>query len=160
MAEVNGVYSFLDVQCSIAGPGVQASLGNGSGASEEGITVAMAGDKNTMSIGADGSPMHSLHASKGGMITVRLLKTSPTNRILQQAYNFQTSGGSANHGQNTIVVSNTQTGDVITGRFCAFKKQPELAYAVDGNHNEWAFDVGKIDQVLGSGSPALSAFGT
>lgn len=159
MAEVNGVYSFLDVQAAIQGPGISAALGAGAGAAEEGITTAMVGDKNTMTIGADGSGMHSLHASKAATYTVRLLKTSPVNRVLMNAYNFQTNNGSANHGQNTITISNLQTGDRITGRFCAFKKVPDLNYAVEGQFNEWVFDVVKHDPVLGSGSPALGAFG-
>lgn len=159
MAEPNGVYSFLDVRASITGPGVAASLGSDAGVAEEGITVAMVGDKNTLVTGADGTPMHSLHASKAATYTVRLLKTSPINRILMGAYNFQTNGGSANHGQNTITISNTQTGDRMTGRFCAFKKVPDIVYAVEGGMNEWVFDVGKSDPLLGSGAPALGNFG-
>lgn len=159
MVETVGVYTFLDVQGSIVGPGVSASIGSGAGASEEGLTVAMAGDKNTMTIGADGTPMHSLHASKGGMVTLRLLKTSPLNRVLANAYAAQTSGGSSQHGRNQIAISNTQSGDVITCRFCAFKKLPDINYAVEGGRNEWVFDAGKIDMTLGSGSPALGAFG-
>ncbi len=40
----------------------------------------MGGPKNTMTIGADGEVMHSLHADKSGTVTVNLLKTSPTNK--------------------------------------------------------------------------------
>jgi hypothetical protein len=38
--------------------------------------------KNTMTVGADGEVMHSLHAGKSGTITVTLLKTSPVNKKL------------------------------------------------------------------------------
>ena len=67
-------YSFLDFSASIVGPGGAFDLGYGSGNAEEGVTVAMLEAKNTMTIGADGTPMHSLHAGKSGTITVTLLK--------------------------------------------------------------------------------------
>ncbi|EAP1742638.1 DUF3277 family protein [Salmonella enterica] len=65
-------YSFTDVTASISGPTGVIDLGYGSASSEEGITVAMAGPKNTMTIGADGEVMNSLHADKSGTVTVKL----------------------------------------------------------------------------------------
>lgn len=69
-------YSFMDVTATLTGPTGSIDLGYGSASSEEGIVVAMGGPKNTMTIGADGEVMHSLHADKSGTITVNLLKTS------------------------------------------------------------------------------------
>ncbi|MEM0404003.1 DUF3277 family protein [Escherichia coli] len=63
-------YSFLDVTASLIGPTGVIDLGQGSANSEEGITQTMGGNKNTMTIGADGEVMHSLHADKSGTITV------------------------------------------------------------------------------------------
>ena len=82
-------YSFMDVTASLSGPTGEIDLGYGSASSEEGITVAMGGPKNTMTIGADGEVMHSLHADKSGTVTVNLLKTSPTNKKLSLAYNAE-----------------------------------------------------------------------
>jgi hypothetical protein len=147
-------YSFEDVVASISGPGGVIPLGNGAGNADEGITVAMSEDKNTMVTGADGSVMHSLHASQSGRVTVRLLKTSPTNALLSAMYNFQTQS-SANHGQNTMLISNPQRGDVISCQQVAFAKQPDLAYAKEGNVQEWEFDAGYIHEILGIGSPTL-----
>jgi hypothetical protein len=45
--------------------------------------------KNTMTVGADGEVMHSLHGGKSGTITVTLLKTSPVNKKLSLMYNAQ-----------------------------------------------------------------------
>lgn len=145
-------YSFLDCAASIAGPGGGFQLGNGSGNAEEGITTAMMEDKNTMTIGADGSVMHSLHAGKGGTVTVRLIKTSPVNAQLSEMYNFQAKS-SASWGQNTITIRDMARGDTITCQLCAFKKHPDVAYAKDGNIHEWAFDAGVIDHQLGTGTP-------
>ncbi len=113
----------------------------------------MVEDKNSMVIGADGSVMHSLHAGKGCTVTIRLLKTSPVNYQLMSLFNYQTTS-SANHGQNTISIRNPVRGDSITVSQAAFKKQPDLSYAKDGNTVEWGFD-GVSDTILGIGTPAI-----
>lgn len=143
-------YSFLDVNATLRAPNGVVSLGAGAGSAEEGITTAMAEDKNTQTTGADGKVMNSLHAANKGTITVRLLKTSPANAQLARMYAEQRQS-SANWGQNTIVVSDTARGDFITAAECAFKKFPDIVYSKDGNMNEWTFDAGDIDQVLGGG---------
>lgn len=148
-------YSFQDVSANYSGPGGNFTLANGAGASEEGVTIAMVDDKSTMVNGADGSVMHSLHAGKGGQVTVRLLKTSPQNSLMSRAYAFETAS-SALFGQSTITLRNPQTGDIITCRQCAWRKLPDLSYAKDGNTQEWAFNAGYVDVLLGSGAPALN----
>lgn len=141
-------YSFIDVSASLTGPTGSIDLGYGSANSEEGITVVMAEAKNTMTVGADGEVMHSLHAGKSGTITVTQLKTSPVNKKLSLMYNAQ-SQSSATWGNNVIVVRNKVSGDISTARSCAFQKQPDHANAKVGNTVSWVFDCGKIDQLLG-----------
>lgn len=142
-------YSFVDVSATLIGPGGVISFGNGSGAAEEGITIEQAEDKDTMTIGADGTPMHSLHAGKQGTITVRLLKTSPVNAQMQAMYDLQQLSSAA-WGQNIILVSHVASGDVTSGRSAAFRRSPTLTYAKDGGINEWSFNVGLIDRVFGT----------
>ncbi|WP_336818110.1 DUF3277 family protein [Cedecea sp. MMO-103] len=141
-------YSFLDVTATLNGPTGVIDLGQGSANSEEGITQTMGGNKNTMTIGADGEVMHSLHADKSGTITVTLLKTSPVNKKLSLSYNAQ-SQSSATWGNNVIVIRNTASGDISTARSCAFQKQPDFNNAKEGGTVAWVFDCGKIDQLLG-----------
>jgi len=143
-----GTYSFMDVTASMTGPTGIIDLGYGSANSEEGITIAMTEAKNTMTTGADGEVMHSLHAGKSGTVTVTLLKTSPVNKKLSLAYNAQ-SQSSALWGNNVIVVRNNVSGDITTVRSAAFQKQPDHANAKVGNTVSWVFDGGKIDQLLG-----------
>jgi len=145
---VSKTHSFLDVQATLIGVGAVINLGAGSAVAEEGITISQSGDKNTMTIGSDGEGMHSLHADKSGTVTVRYLKTSPTNAKLMALYAVQ-SLSSAVWGQNLITITNPQVGDVTTCRGVAFKKKPDLAYAKDGGTVEWVFDVIKIDTLLG-----------
>ena len=142
-------YSFLDVKAALVGPGGALNLGQGAANAEEGITIEPTEDVDTMTVGADGTPMHSLHADKSGTVTVRLLKTSPVNQKLSQMYAFQTAS-SSNHGQNTISLSNSHSQDFITCQQVAFKRAPNLTYAKEGGMNEWVFNAGIIDRTLGA----------
>lgn len=142
-------YSFLNVNAAMVGPGGAVNLGQGAAAAEEGISVEPTENIDTMTIGADGTPMHSLHADKSGTVTIRLLKTSPVNEKLAQMYAFQTASAK-NHGQNTITISNNHMQDVITCQQVAFQKAPPLTYAKEGGTNEWTFNAGIIDRTLGS----------
>ena len=94
-------YSFLNVVAAIAGPSAAFNIGAGAQVAEQGITIAPNEDKNSMIIGADGRGQHTLIASNGGLITVRLLKVSPVNGQLQLAYDVQ-AASSALWGQKII----------------------------------------------------------
>ena len=142
------VYSFLDVRCAMVGPGGSVNFGNGAGDSEEGITIVPNVDINNMEIGADGSGQNSLIINKSGTVTISLLKTSPTNQILQTMFNLQTAT-TANHGQNTITLT-LSNGETITCAQVAFKRVTDLAYKTVAGFNEWAFDCVKIDRTLGA----------
>ena len=146
---MSNTYSFLDVNAGIVGPGGAFSLGNGAGVAEEGISITATEDISAMTIGADGTGMHSLHADKSGVLTVRVLKTSPVNQLLMNLYNFQTASGAA-HGQNTIAINDKSRGDAIICTQAAFKKVPDLTFAKDGGTNEWTFNVIRIERTLGS----------
>jgi hypothetical protein len=142
-------YSFLNVQATITGPGGSFNIGQGAGVSEEGITIEMAADKATMTIGADGTGMHSLHADKSGTVTVRLLKTSPQNAKLMAMYDLQTAT-SVLYGQNVITVTDTGSNDSTGCRGVGFKKKPNLVYAKEGQMMEWVFNAIAIDSLLGT----------
>jgi len=141
-------YSFLNTNCTITGPGGSVNLGAGASVAEEGITLEPNDDISTMTIAADGSVMHSLGANKSRTLTVRLLKTSATNKALSLMYAFQTASP-ANHGNNTISLANAQTRDAITCQQVAFKRGVPLTYGKEGGMNEWTFDAGIVDVTLG-----------
>jgi hypothetical protein len=148
-------YSFINVGCSIVGPSGAFSLGNEAGTAEGGVSIEMAEDKATMTIGADGSPMHSLHAGQGGTVTVRLLKVSSTNALLSAMYALDTAVP-GNYGRNTIVITDFSRGDAVTCMFCGFRRQPANTWAKDGNTIEWVFNAGYIFETLGAGDTVLS----
>jgi len=143
-------YSFQDIMASITGPSGTVSLGAGSAASDGGISIVMVEDKSTMTIGADGAVMHSLHAGKGSTVTVRLLKTSPTNQLLSQMYALDTSGSGV-YGFNTISVRDLQLNDVVVAQQCAFAKFADVTYSKEGGEMVWTFHAGITDFILGSG---------
>lgn len=143
-------YSFESITASIVGPNGSFPIGQGAGVSAEGITIERSEPKNTRTTGADGSWMHALHAGKSGKITIRLLKNSPTNALLSAMYDADTNNPAA-HGQNVIKVTSVLSGDNHSGEGCAFTQYPSVTYATEGPMMEWAFDVGKLESVLGSG---------
>jgi hypothetical protein len=143
-------YSFLDIQATMTGPGGVVVFGGQGGAAKEGITIEPTEDIGTLTIGAGGEGMHSLHAGRPAQAMIRLLKTSPINAILQAMYNLQVSSGSL-YGRNVIVVSDTARGDVITCIAAAFKRFPSITYAEDGNMNEWSLNVAQVSWLLGTG---------
>lgn len=144
-------YSFLDTQASIVGPGIICALGAGAATAKEGISYEFAEDKDTMTIGADGNGIHSLHGGNAGTVTVRLLKNSPTNAFLQAAYDFQRLS-SANWGQNTITITNSVSFDTITCAGVAFRRNAPNAFAEEANVIEWSFNAIRINPILGPGS--------
>lgn len=146
---MNNTYSFLECVATLVGPGGVISLGQGSGAAEEGISIDPTAEIGTMTIGADGTGMHSLHADKSGKITVRLLKTSPTNALLSALYALQTASA-AMYGRNTLTIVDSLRGDVITAQQVGFAKAPPLSYAKDGGLVEWEFNAITIDRTLGA----------
>ena len=141
-------YSFLNIVAAIVGPGAAFNLGVGAAVAEEGISIAPTEDKNSMIIGADGRGQHTLIASTAGLITLRYLKTSPTNGLLQLAYDLQ-SASSALWGQNLITIADTARLELTTCQSCSFKKKPEIVYDKAGPMIEWTFDSLAINTVLG-----------
>ena len=143
-------YSFINIAVTITGPGGSISLGDGAGTAKEGVSFEFIENTNTMVVGSDGTPMHSLNASKAGRATVRLLKTSPTNGKLAALYNFHRTS-SSNWGGNVMAASDIVRGEQYSCQQVAFSKMPNNTYATDANIIEWNFDVGIMDAALALG---------
>lgn len=144
------VYSFLNVNAALVGPTGTVTFGSGAAAAEEGITIEPNTDKNVMQIGADGKGQHSLVANEAALITIKLLKTSPQNQVLQAMYNAQ-SFTSALWGLNVITVADSARGDITVLQSCAFKKKPVITYAKEAGMMEWTFDCVSATTTLGAG---------
>jgi hypothetical protein len=149
-----GAYSFLNVQATIIGPNLNAIIGSSAGVAKEGISFAYDEDKASVQTGADGAIMTSLHAGQTATITVRLLKTSPTNAVLNQAFNFQRQSA-ANAGQNYMRIVDKVRGDVASGRQMTFVKHPDNEWSEEGNILVWTFR-GIGNETLGAGIPDVN----
>lgn len=153
---MSAAYSFLNALAGYSDDlGFLIDLSAGNGIAEEGIVVAFADDKVSITYGADGDFMYSLHAASGGMVTVNVLKTSPLNNALSRLY-LATTGSSARTGRGTIAGGDPQRGDSFTAIGCQIRKHPDTRSAKEGGTNEWVFMVGKLSVKLGSGDPALA----
>lgn len=141
-------YSFASFSCYIAGPNGSFNLSAGN--TEGGISFSRRASKNTLTVGADGRGQNALHAENSGTITVRLLKTSPANAMLQAMYDSDRSNPSV-WGQNVITGRDTNLGDNHTGNLCAFQKFPDVVYDKEGAALEWVFDVADLQSNLGAG---------
>lgn len=144
------VYSFLNFQAVLTGPGGVVSLASGAGNAAEGVTIEPLTERDVLTIGADGTPMHSLVANQAARVLVRLLKTAPANQALSALFNLQTVSAST-HGQNTIAIGDTARGDVVLCQQVAFSRLPTLNYAIEGGVQEWPFLAGIVTYQLGAG---------
>lgn len=154
-----GCYSFMDVRATLNGPHAAGLVLGGpqAASAEEGITITLGEETNTQTIGADGSVMNSLHASRAGTCTVRLLKTSPMNKALQEVYNYQRKQSNL-WGRNLITVVDVSRLDTYTLEGCAFVRFPTNAYAKVGNTIEWEFHVSVCSADLGGPALDLSMY--
>ena len=151
MATQNRTFSFLDVQASLNGPGGQFLLSEG-GVANEGISITT-NERVTTIYGADGEFMHSLHAAKGGKVTVRCLRTGKINSDLSRIYAYN-SQSSSNTGHDIISIRDIARGDSWVCAGCAIVKIPDNSYSTEGSVVEWVFNAGTIVGVFGTGTPA------
>jgi hypothetical protein len=152
MTPLYATYAFQDVTASISGPGGAFTMsGIETAAAEEGITITWGEELNTQTIGADGSVMNSMHSARAGTCTIRLMKTSPINQLLQQLIKYQHQS-SLFWGRNTITIADAVRGDLYTLVGCAWVRFPTNTYAKVGNVLEYEMHVALIDGNLGPGA--------
>jgi hypothetical protein len=145
-------YGFQDVTASLSGPGGAFTIsGPETAAAEEGITITWGEESNSQTIGADGSVMNSMHSSRAGTVTFRLMKTSPNNQRIMQMFSWQHQS-TAFWGRNTITIADTARGDLYTLVGCAWVRVPTNTYAKAGNTLEYELHVALIEANLGPGA--------
>lgn len=142
-------YSFQDVSATIAGVGGVVDFGFNNAVASDGITIQLNGDRDVLTTGADGAYMHSLRCERSGVVTVRLMNTSPQNAALQAMFDAQSQNPTA-WGTNLITIRNKGNDETTVCSGCAFKKQPDRAYAEAGADVEWVFNCGRIATVTGT----------
>lgn len=143
-------YSAADSYFVLNTPFGTVQLCSGAGSSDEGLVIEAVEETDTMTIGADGSAMHSLHATNAVKVTVNLLKTSPANAVLQSLYNSE-KASPLTFGQDVIAGGNVVTGDGHTCSGVAFARKPSYRYGKEPGIMAWEFNCANHVAILGTG---------
>ncbi|MGZ2501740.1 DUF3277 family protein [Rhizobium leguminosarum] len=72
-------YSFINVSATVDGQQVQGTWDG-----DDALIVTQGADAGTGIVGADGSGIFSISADKSASISIKLMHTSPTHRLLSQ----------------------------------------------------------------------------
>src|SRR4051812_32744086 len=104
-------YSFVNVSASISGPGGLISLGSGSANTDDGIQIEYNAEADSMTIGLDGTPIHSLSPDKSAKITVTLSKLSSVNARLSAMFDAQRLSSSL-WANNTVTIQDSASGTI------------------------------------------------
>jgi len=103
--ELGLAYSFVNVSATLIAPGFIIQLGSGAAPTEGGITLAYAGDHSNVVVGADGNAITSLFAGKAGAATIRLLKNSPANKMLNLLFAAQKAAPQSVGAQGILTIT-------------------------------------------------------
>jgi hypothetical protein len=141
----NTSYSFLDLAGVIVHPslGIYTFTGEGVGS----VAVAMATEKVSQEVAADGSVMSSWVAGDNGTITISCQQTSPVHKWLLNWYNYIKFASTNEKFAGSGTIRNTQDGTshVFTG--AAPGKIPDKQYQAQGQQVAWVLNCADIQSV-------------
>lgn len=87
---ISSAYSFTNVSATVDGRQVQGPWDG-----DDALVVTPGADRGTGLVGADGSGIFSISADKSATISVKLMHTSPTHRLLVEKMKRQQALGAA-----------------------------------------------------------------
>lgn len=110
---------------------------------DDAISISPLADKGTMLIGADGSAMFSVSANKGATITLRLMHTSPTHRLLMQKLKRQQALASPATAF-PVTAYDTSSGEGGTADKCFIMTAPTDTKGTNATVREWTLVTGEF----------------
>lgn len=137
-------YSFEDVTCSFAHPGVGAASSTGAGLGT--IAIAMANDKSAHDVAADGTVMITKIAGKNGTIAITMQQTSELHKYLLRWYNFIEVSNSSEFAKMTLTIKSSNLGDTTICTGVTPQKLAERPYQAQGQHITWNLMVAEITE--------------
>ncbi|WP_027633385.1 phage protein [Clostridium hydrogeniformans] len=137
-------YSFEDVTCSFQHPGVGASSSTGAGLGS--IAIAMANDKTSHDVAADGTVMISKIAGKNGTLTITMQQTSELHKYLLRWYNYVEIANSSEFAKMAITVKSNNLGDITTCTGVTPQKLADRPYQSQGQQVTWNLMSAEITQ--------------
>ncbi|NTA36836.1 DUF3277 family protein [Agrobacterium salinitolerans] len=142
---ITSAYGFVNTSNMVDGQLIQG-LWDG----DDAIVVAPLADKGTMLIGADGSALFSVSANKGATITLRLMHTSPTHRLLTQKLKRQQALASPN-AAFPVTVYDTSSGEGGTADKCFIQTAPNDQKGINAVVREWVLVTGEWSPEIPNG---------
>lgn len=124
-------YSFLNVSATVDGQIVQG-LWEG----DDAIIVTMSSDAGTGLVGADGSGIFSVSASRAATISIKVQHTSPTHRLLTEKFKRQQALGGRSSAF-TFSFIDSVSGEGGTADRCYVVTAPADSKGVNATVREW-----------------------
>lgn len=128
-------YSFEDVTCSFAHPGVGAASSTGAGMGS--ISVSMSGDKSVHDVAADGSVMITKVAGKNGVIALTMQQTSELHKYLLKWYNYIDISKLDEFASMVITVKSNNLGEETKCTGVTPQKLADRPYQAQGQQVTW-----------------------
>jgi hypothetical protein len=135
---ITTAYGFVNTSNMVDGQLIQG-LWDG----DDAISIAPLADKGTMMIGADGSALFSVSANKGATITLRLMHTSPTHRLLMQKLKRQQALASP-VAAFPVTAYDTSSGEGGTADKCFIQSSPTDTKGINATVREWVLVTGEF----------------
>jgi hypothetical protein len=128
---ISTAYSMTNVSATVDG---QQVIGAWDG--DDAIVVTPGANKGTGVVGADGSGIFSVSADKSATISIKLMHTSPTHRLLtQKAKRQQAAGGDASAFPFAVI--DTVSNEGGTADKCFIMTNPNDSKGKNATVREW-----------------------
>lgn len=137
-------YSFEDVTSSFQHPGVGAASSTGAGLGT--ISIAMANDKTSHEVAADGTVMISKIAGKNGTVAITMQQTSELHKYLLRWYNYVDTAKSSEFAKMAITIKSNNLGDITTCTGVSPQKLADRPYQAQGQQITWNLMAAEITQ--------------
>jgi len=136
-----GNYSFDNVQLVVAGLWI-----TGFAEGDDAIMIEPNVDVNSNVFGAGGDATNIESTNRGGVMTVKLLQTSPSNAVFSGLLAKQRAGGGADFPVALTDLSNP--GELVASAHCTLQRWPSIAYGEGHNSRDWGILMPFIDLAL------------
>lgn len=124
-------YSFINVSATLDRRDIKAPWDG-----DDALVVTQGADAGTGVIGADGSGIFSISADKSAQISIKLMHTSPTHRVLHQRWKQQRARG-ANASSFSFAFKDKVSGEGGTADQCYIMSAPDDSKGKAATVREW-----------------------
>jgi len=151
-------YSMLNMVVVVsAPPAIPPHEVTGFADGDDVVMMVRRNDGVTDKMGADGKMAMAISADRSGEITLKLLQTSRSNKVLNAIYQLQDAGPTT-FCPIQVLVQDTSRQDMGAGQFGYLKKISDVSRGAGINTQEWVIVVERLDILLGD--PAFVGLAT